>query len=398
MPVDPMMVDAMLGTFRGMAQECRDNNKSGESFDAMIATLDRMETLAQEMDDFAAYSAKLSTEGLFNEFSQHYGAVLAGGGGGATDPDDYDDDALLQTTLNAYRDSVKQLEQAFADAAQRGSQDGSFDINKIMDAGKLIQPVKDVIALGESGVNYPTFLRLMIEQGLDKAMEGSVTQRDGIVYDLEWAEAMMLSYPEMEMKRKFLETFDAIAAKSEINIPDSFEYELARQKLEHQYLPAMVKWKAIVNRWEQLLDEVDEWIDSHCSFAPYVDPWKDAPDPQRAVRRSQDCCPGQLKVRERIFHDYFGLTWDDIFTHDSYLNEVNAFRMSYSQERIEFLKRVYLQMKPFQKPSAELIQEAEANYKTKWNPERHRADEKMEILFDSKFGAGEYKRRFPKQA
>ncbi len=235
----------------------------------------------------------------------------------------------------------------------------------------------------------------MIEQGLDKAMEGSITQREAILYEIEWSEAMLLPYPEMEMKRKFLETFDALAAKSQINMPEPFEYELARQKLEHHYLPAMVKWKAVVNRWEQLLDEVDEWIDSYTSFARHIFPWKEAPNPKRAVRRSQECCPGQLKVRERIFHEYFQLNWDDIFTHDSYINEVNAFRMSYSQERIDFLRRVYPHMKPFEKPPKELIKEAEANYEQKLNPDRYKQGEKLERLFDKKFGAGAFKRDFP---
>ena len=394
MPIDPGMVDMMLGTFRTMYSECLDKGMTGPDVDGMKAALDAMEQLGQEMDDFAAYSAKLTTEGLFNEFSKHYGSALAGNSSDSQDPDNYDDAALLKTTLDAYRDSIVTLEKAFRDAAEEAKAKGSHDIGKIVDKGNLIQPIKDVIALGESGVNYPTFLRLMIEQGLDKALEGSIAQREAIEYEIEWSHAMMLPYPEMEKKQKFLETFDALAAKSKINMPEPFEYELARQKLEHQYLPAEVKWKAIVNRWEQLLDEVDEWINSYASNARYIDPWKDAADPQRAVLRSQDCCPGQLKVREKIFYDYFQLTWDDIFSHDTYINEVNAYRMSYSQPHIDLLKRVYPHMKPFQKPPQELIDEAERTQNAQMNPDRFRAGDKLEALFDKKFGAGEYKKHF----
>ncbi len=32
----------------------------------------------------------------------------------------------------------------------------------------LITPIEDVIKLGESGINFPAFLRLMIEKGLDR--------------------------------------------------------------------------------------------------------------------------------------------------------------------------------------------------------------------------------------
>jgi len=37
MPVDKMITDAMLGTFRNMLQECRGKNLSGDDFDAMAA-------------------------------------------------------------------------------------------------------------------------------------------------------------------------------------------------------------------------------------------------------------------------------------------------------------------------------------------------------------------------
>lgn len=35
MPIDPMISDAMLGTFRNMAQDYKDSGLSGEDFDKM---------------------------------------------------------------------------------------------------------------------------------------------------------------------------------------------------------------------------------------------------------------------------------------------------------------------------------------------------------------------------
>ena len=391
MPVDPSMVDAMLGTFRNMLQECRDKELTGESMDKMVATLQRMEDLSQETDDIGTYSAKLMTEGLFNEFSKHYGSALAeaASSGSSTDPDSYDDGGLLEQSLNAYRDALKRLEEeVFASKVETGA--AGYELGKVIDKRAMTQPIKDVIALGESGVNYPTFLRLMIENNLDKAMDGSVTQREALVYDIEWAETCYVPLPEKEMRYKILEKFDELATKSKIGMADSFEFQLARIEIEHHYDPARAKWKAITRRWEQMLDVVDYWIDSYCSFAPYVDPWKMAHDPQRAVRRTQDCNPGELKVREKIFADYFGLTWDDIFTHPTYLNEHEAYHLDYSDERIEFLKEVYLVCKPFQHPPQELIQRAEEMYKRKGNPNRHIPHQRIVTMYDKRFGEGAY--------
>ena len=39
MPVDTMMVDAMLGTFRNMLKDCRDKHLSGEDFSQMEIAL-----------------------------------------------------------------------------------------------------------------------------------------------------------------------------------------------------------------------------------------------------------------------------------------------------------------------------------------------------------------------
>ncbi|MGB3008190.1 MAG: hypothetical protein WBC06_16875, partial [Chitinophagaceae bacterium] len=77
MPVDKIMLDAMLGTFRNMLKECRDKNMSGDDFNQMQLTMQRMEDLGQELSDIGAYSGQLMQEGLFMKFSDHYGKLLS---------------------------------------------------------------------------------------------------------------------------------------------------------------------------------------------------------------------------------------------------------------------------------------------------------------------------------
>ena len=107
MPIDKTYSDAMLGTFRNMMQECRDKKMSGKAFDTMSNTMNKMETFALEMDDLSAFTAKLTTEGLFTDFSTAYGEALAAEGQKKyAAAGSYDDNALLQQTLQAYENSL----------------------------------------------------------------------------------------------------------------------------------------------------------------------------------------------------------------------------------------------------------------------------------------------------
>jgi len=164
-----------------MVQECRDNDLSGEAFNKMVAEMEKMETYASEMDDVGEFSARLATEGCFNNFSQYYGEVLAQAAKAETTGEngDVDDDALLKQALQAHEDAIKRLEQA-SDPDAIG--------NVAADNRELIPAIQKVIELGKSGVTYPVFLRQCIEQGLDRAMEGAGVQRNALEADLKWAE------------------------------------------------------------------------------------------------------------------------------------------------------------------------------------------------------------------
>ncbi|HMC99042.1 MAG TPA: hypothetical protein VKH37_02785, partial [Ferruginibacter sp.] len=318
MPVDKTFTDAMLGTFRTMLQDCKDKDLGGSSLDTMQEKMDRMEALAIEMDDAGAYSAKIMTEGLFNDFSTAYGQLMAEEGQkkyGATAT--YDDDKLLQQTLSAYENSLAQLDDH-------------------PDKEKLQAPINAVIEIGRSGVNYPTFLRLMLEKGLDKAMEGSTISRDALNKDIHWSVELML--PEYERRnRAMLAKYDEMSAAAAFGVPDSVAFSMQRFKIESEFQPAINKYQAIVDRWGRLLSLLHDWIDAYTSFAPYDDRYVSL-NGMEATRRNikfhKECDPGFFQVREDIFNRYFSMKWEDIFEHESFAWERKAKRCMYTDEYV----------------------------------------------------------------
>jgi len=343
MPIEKTYTDAMLGTFRNMLQECRDKNLSGTAFDEMATAMNRMESLALEMDDFGAFSTKLTTEGLYTAFSTAYGTVLAEEGQKKYAPSGaYDDAALLQQTVAAYETGLTQLDTH-------------------PDKEKLQVPVKAVIGLGRSGINYPTFLRLLIEKGLDKALEGAVLSREALQKDVEWAEQLLLPIYE-KRNGAVLAKYDEMAVAAAFGVPDTVMFEMERFKIEREFEPAINKDQAIIDRWGKLLQLLHDWVDAYTSFAPYDSRYA-SPEGMAATQRNikfyKDCNPGFFKVREDIFNRYFSMGWDDIFIHPSFANERKAKRCLYTDAYVAFLKQVYIQCKPFVSPTKELITKAE---------------------------------------
>ncbi|MBC8487753.1 MAG: hypothetical protein H8D45_17120 [Bacteroidetes bacterium] len=374
MPTDKAMSDAMLGTFRNMVKECKDKNLTGEAFDKMFETLQKMEQYAEEMNDFAAYSAKLTTEGLMNTFSQYYGEVLANAAKEEYKSEDSEisDEKLMENTLRAYEDFLKNL---------KGTEQGE----------KIIPAIEKVLELGRSGIPYPEFLIEMVIKGLDRALEGQVAMRDGIVEDLEWAKDSMLPV-EVKMHEEILKAFDDLTVSSPFGLPDSFEHQLKRIEIEWKYKPEINKWHAVISRWQYMLEMFYDWLDAYCSFAPYDERWRTPGASEAQVKKNikftKECSPGFFKERERIFLESFGLKWEDIFEHETFINERKANRFEYSDERFDLIKRTYEYCKPFNNPPKELIDEAEKLHDEKriHNPNRYKIGDKAKKEYEKRFG------------
>lgn len=357
MAVDAAMLDPMLGPFKGMLAECDAKGLTGEHVDAMKAALDRIEALAQESADMTTFTAEVTKENLFMQFSDAYGRALQ------SSPEAKekeaaagDDEAMLANMLKAYKDARAQVPDDEASAAYADALD-------------------EAIALGESGLSFPVYLRRLEEEGLGDALKGMTMTRAGIVKDIHFAAE---AHRPLDLERRIaqLKAFDALAAKCKFGSPDNLVYTLAADRIDWEFAPRQAKWDAIEDRWGRILTMVYDWLDAHTDFAFYDLRWRPpgASDAQvrENIRRDKECLPGQVVVREAIFQEYFGLGFDDIFTHETYLNADDANWLDYSDERIELVKATRKVMSPGAVAPDELIKQSEAMHKanTYVNPDR----------------------------
>ncbi|MBD3360396.1 hypothetical protein GF366_01185 [Candidatus Peregrinibacteria bacterium] len=397
MSIDKTITDAMFGTFRNMTQECKDKGLSGENFDKMVETLRRMEQLGEEMDDINAFNAALVEEDLMNKFSQYYGALLSSSAKKEAEKETekgYDDEKLMARTLKAYEDTVKSLkeqeEKAFAEA--------KGDITRLLKASNNIIPaIQKVIDLGKSGISYPVFLKKLIEEGLDKALEGQTALRDAIVFEIEINKDFSIP-PIIEMHEERLKAFDELAEKSPFNIPEAFEFSLKDKEIYHKHRPKIIKWKAIRQGWEKIFELLYDWLDSFCKFAPRDKRWRtpgaSESRVQKNIRRTKGCNPGFLKERERIFNENFGMNWDDIFTHETFKFQYDSYFFPYSDNRFQLIKDTYEYCKPpgknndVEPPPEELIKKAEKLYEENQciNPNIEKAKSRIQEKLNKYYG------------
>ncbi|MCB1170213.1 MAG: hypothetical protein KDK25_07760 [Leptospiraceae bacterium] len=347
MPVDPGMVDTILGTFRGMARELKEAGNESEDAQQCQSILQKMESLALEMDDLGAYSTKLSVEGLFTEFSTAYGRALAqnpsvDGNSG--------DDQLMANTLKSYEEALDRLKDDPSHA-------------------HVVPALQAVVDRARSGLSYPLFLKECEEKGLFLGLD-SPHAGPTIQYDIYCAK---ISFRPLDQKmyEKQWEAFQELVNKSAFGYPDPVEWEITRQRIEWEFEPEQALWKAIEDRWDRMLDMVHDWVDSFCSFAPYDDRWcgmggvNSRAQTMKNIQRTNECEPGKLRIREEIFQEYFGLGWDDIFSHPTFLNQRDSGLLWYSDEALDLIRDVHEIMAPGARPEASLIERAEKQHESK---------------------------------
>lgn len=348
MPIDKTTLDSMLDPFRNMVKDVEARKLTGKAVDEMKEHMATMERLGQEMDDIVSYSTKMATDNVYMNFSNAYSKALSAAAS-ANQPTD--DVGLLKQSLAAYEDSYNRL---------KGDPKNQH----------LLPPLEQALKIGKSGVSYPVFLRLCEEKGIFAEMASGMPL-PSILFDLHCAE--VYGYPlEVEMHKKILAGYKALCAKHPFHIADPFEFRLMRQKIEWEYAPGRAKWKAIIERWEKMHDMVADWIDAHCSFAPFDERWVDPLNPANTpinILRTKECTPGDLKVRESIFREYFNLGWDDVWEHETYKAEQAASRIFSSDERVAMIRKTYPVCKLGSTPPADVIVVAERMHKE--NSYRH---------------------------
>lgn len=406
MPIDEMMLNPMLDAFRNMAKECQDKGYAGEDMDEMMGALNRMEQLGQELDDFGAYSGQITSEGLQMKFSNAYSRVLAGAAKSEQgSAEDYDDAALLKTSVDALKSAVEQLKKAkedqMAEVAKHAKDKTALEVAQneievLNNNDLIIEKIEELIAYGESGVNLPTFLRVQIEKGMDKAMEGTAVVQKGLEYSKGWAFATKVNPFNMNIAQEQLSVFEELAAKSKFGVPESLEVTLAHDKIEHQYAPDIAKWDGITEAWERITGLLMTWSYAHMSFADKVFPWDQMADPWPDIKKTKVTYPGQVKARLAIFKDNFGMDFHDIFSHETFVWQVENHQIDESQIWYETLiNDVYPQCTPGNFLDQETINEVERQWKGKLmsNPERHKDIDRFTTFFDSVFGEGAFRKK-----
>ncbi|MBD3636795.1 MAG: hypothetical protein HUJ25_05580 [Crocinitomicaceae bacterium] len=410
MPIDDMMLNPMLDPFRSMANECKEKGHSGEDMDRMMAALNRMEQLGQEMDDIGAYSGKITSEGLQLEFSNAYSEVLASAAKSEqSSPEDYDDAALLKTSVDALKDAIQRIREAKEQAITESEKHAKNKTEKEVAANEievlyktdlLAKPIEDLIELGESGVNLPTFLRVQMEKGLDKAAEGSVVLKEGLEYAKGWSEASRVNPFDIKKANEKLEVFNDLASKAKFGVPDSLQVTLAHDKIDHTYIPDIAKWDGITDAWERIMNLMMSWTYAHLSFADKIFPWDMMDNPWPSIQQTKDCNPGEIKERIRIFKENFGLEFYDIFSHETFVWQVENHQIDESQIWYETLvNTVYPQCKPGNYLDQDTINEVERQWNENLmsNPERHKDADRFIAFFNSVFGEGAYYKKVGKK-
>lgn len=412
MPVDPMIADSMLGTFRNMYKECVDKNASGPSFDKMKVAIERMESLANEHSDFMAFQGQVMQENLMGNFSVYYGEVL----GELSKPKDggtegYDDKALLEQSLNALRDAIKRIDEGAKEAEKEVMKHAKKGEEKLTEVDLIVvqknaernEPIKkaiaELIALGESCENLPAFLRLQIEKGMDKAAEGSVVVAEAFEEDALLNEIQYLSPYHIAESKEILQMYRDLESKAAFGVPISIEVEMERTKIEHKYLPDMEKWDKVQDEWKTILDTIAYWVASQCPRAPGVDPWVMIPEPGKSesIKYYKNCNPSHLEGELRIFKENHGYDFKDIFTLESFQYAVTDHRIVFSQEyMVHLVNVIYPQCKMGNFLPQEIIDLDMKffNEKRMYDPDPMPSVVGFIKWFNNKYGEGMYEQRF----
>ncbi len=408
MPVDEMMVNPMLDPFRKMLTEVEEKGLSGENYDNMKATLNRMEELSQIHSDIMTYNSALMQENLFAKFSDYYSKVLTSEAQQNSNTNGYDDASLLKQNIDALKNAIEQIKRNYQASIEESNKhinnkkqiDQSVETSILNDPTIIIKGIEDVIALGEQeGMTLPKFLRLQIETGLDKAMDGSVVLKKGLQYSLDMAKANAVSPIHIAIDTEKLQAFNFLAEKSKFNVPNSKELSYLHKEIDYKYRHQLAEWTEIKNRWYEILDSLTLWSLSYTKIAPHIHPWKSAQNPKEATIRTQKTTPGILKEKLNLFNKYFDITFFDIFKHPSFIWEVENHHIGYSQEFIEFLiDDIFPECEPFNDLPQDKINKRLAFYEEdrENDPEQYKALEKVKNNYDKYFGEGRFEEKFLK--
>jgi len=316
----------MTGTFKSMLDQIVQQNIAGEHVEKMTAVLQRIDELGSEHSDFNAFNAQLISENLFARFSEYYTLALteqhsaSGNQGNGV----YNDAELLKSCVSGLVQSIESIEQGYKQAvAEAGKSGNAIEVEVLQNPDSIIQSIRELIALGQSeGMTLPDFLRIQIEKGLDKAMEGVVVQREGLMFEKQFTEANPVSPFHVEEVSEALEVFESLCRNSAFGVPESKEWTMLRDDIHRKYVSDIARFIKIRSSWEDILLDLSIWSLSYTKFAPEIFPWAETSRPFEAVKETQNINPGVIREKLKLFHKFFGLEFLDIFRHPTFLWQI----------------------------------------------------------------------------
>ncbi len=348
MPVDPPIVDSVVGPYRQVLVDLQGATTTGLELAEMTWAVAEMERLASMLEDPAAYYAAIANLGLSQRFNDAYSRMLASWPTDAQyvyelpEVRPPSDEELLGVQLTAHMALLEQIRDTPAEA-------------------ELGQPFRDAVDLARSGASYPVFMRCLIERGHDLLLERQVATRANIAAALSAAEVDG-EPARAAHQRELLRAFDELVASSPWPAPDPFAFELRRARIDAAHEPTVAARAALVARWHAVLTLVVDWLEAHCAFAP-TDPRFANDDPevtQRNLDRARECHPGFVAVRERLLSETWGLEFDGIFQHETFAEEQRAGRVPYGDELIALAREARPYCVPGGSPPPDLVERAAA--------------------------------------
>ena len=345
MPLQPMFYEPMVNPFRDMMKDVEAKGLTGEDVDQMRAQLTFMEQLAQQVDDIAAYTGQLAQENTFQKFSDAYSRALSSAA--KAEAKGQSDEEMMASALSAYEQAAQ-----------------TYRSGDVGETGALLLPfMEQILAIGRSGVSFPVFLRTLEERGLNRVLDGTAPAvLDGLQRSLGFAQQAWNRYG-IEKTGKLLAIFQKMEKEAAFGQPDPLAFSLQSRRLDWEFEPLEARWEAELRRWQAMLDNLVDWLDSFTSFAFYDTRWRTpgASDAQvrKNIQRTQECGPGEFRYREAVYARYFRADWEAIWSCESFTWEYSARRIEWSDDRLHLIRATYAHCQPGQKPPAALVAQAE---------------------------------------
>lgn len=409
MPIDRIFVDPTLDIYKKMLKECEDKGCDSENCNQMKSILNRINELANNLDDFNEFNGKVIEENLYANFSKYYTLALQGlyqqSNNSTTS-----DESYLQTTLNAYKDAIKRIEEENKKLSSKAKeQENTLDINSFTENEakliiernqKLIDSIQKVINIGEQdGISYPKFLTLMIENGFDKLLEGSFVVKDLLEDDIIKADILYKNNIEKQIAKEKLELFNSLAKQYNTKVPDALHFQFESEKIDYKYCKDLLVFNEIETRTKDILDDINLWTISYHKNAMFLKEFSSIPKIERKkhIKRNQNLLPGIITEKVRLLKEYFNLTLEDSLQSNTFEWVVKSNNITLSMELVLFLiKEAFPQCKPLSSLNSDSILKREEIYNSNKdsNPELYAITRRQRDYYNHKYGNGSFEAKF----